>query len=228
MATLTTAKAAAILAEVQLNPEIGTADASYITSMIDRAARWLIAQVGLPRYPELAQGYSQSGASPSTDISGLSTGEFEISVDNLSWYTVELTLTGLTSGADIATEIQTQIQAIDSGAYSNVTCDYTSSLYTITSPTYGESSAVNVEALTDYEDVLIALKLSETYGGEEVEGGQALPEYDDMVVRLVQHWYNQTGIEGYKSHSVAGTSYTEHDLDPVVHRFITERRRFPS
>ena len=76
MGVLSTTKAAAILAEVQLNPEIGTDDASFVTSVIDRAARWLINQIGLSRYPELEQGYSESGASPSTDISGLSSNQF--------------------------------------------------------------------------------------------------------------------------------------------------------
>ena len=227
MATLTSAKSAAILAEVQLNPEIGTDDASFVTSVIDRAARWLINQVGLPRYPELAQGYSQSGATPSTDISGIATNEFLISVDGETWHTVELTLGGLTTGSAIATEIQTQIQAIDDSAYKFVTCDYTNSLYTITSPTYGEHSSVYLEATDDYEHVLLNLKLSPLYGGDEVEGGQALPEFDDMVVRLVQHWYNQTGIEGMKSHSIPNNgSYTEHDVDPIVMKFIGENRRF--
>lgn len=227
MATLTSAKSAAILAEVQLNPEIGTDDASFVTSVIDRSARWLINQVGLPRYPELAQGYSQSGSSPSTDISAIATNEFLISVDSENWHTVELTLAGLTSGAAIATEIQTQIQAIDDGPYKFVTCTYTNSLYTITSPTYGESSSVYLEATNDYEHVLLNLKLSPLYGGDEVEGGQALPEFDDMVVRLVQHQYNQVGVEGMKSHNIPNSgSYTEHDVDPVVIHFITENRRF--
>ena len=233
MATLTSAKSDAILEEVQLNPEIGTDDASFVTSVINRNARWLIDQVGLPRYPELAQGYSQSGSSPSTDISGISTNEFLISVDSMTWNTVELTLAGLTSGSAIAAEIQTQIQAIDDGPYKFVTCSYHNGgsnphyIYTITSPTYGEHSSVYLEATNDYEHVLLNLKLSPMYGGDEVEGGQALPEFDDMVVRLVQHQYNQVGVEGMKSHSIPNSgSYTEHDVDPIVMKFITENRRF--
>jgi len=54
-----------------------------------------------------------------------------------------------------------------------------------------------------------------------------LPEFDDMVVRLVQHQYNQVGVEGMKSHNIPNSgSYTEHDIDPVVMKFITENRRF--
>jgi hypothetical protein len=226
MGVLSTTKAAAILAEVQLNPEIGTDDASFVTSVIDRAARWLINQVGLSRYPELEQGYSESGASPSTDISGLSSNQFLIGVDSENWQTIELTLAGLTSGAAIATEIESQIQAVGTGAYKFVTCTYENSLYTITSPTYGENSVVNLDAQSAYEHVLRALTLSPVYGGEENPGGDALPEYDDMVVRLVQHWYNQVGVEGMKSHNIQGSaSYTEHDVDPIVARFITENRR---
>jgi hypothetical protein len=226
MSALSSAKVAAILAKVQLNPEILTDNQSFIESRIDAAAEFLVNAVGLRRYPELVQGYSQSATSPSEDITGLATSEILISVDGGLWYTIELDVTGLNSGAAIASALQTEIRAIDEGSYKFTTVSFASGVYTITSPTYGEDSSVYVEQVTDYEDLAQALGLSPIYGGIEIEGGEYLPLWDDMVVRLVQHWFNQVGVEGMKSHSVPGSgSYTEHDIDPIVHRFIVDNRR---
>ena len=227
MATaISDSKAAEILAEVQLNPEIGTDDSAFVTSIIRRAARFLVSQVHVDRYPELSQGYSKSGASASTDISALSTNEILIALDDDNLQTIELTLGSLTSGAAIATEIQTQLRAVGVTAYKFATVTFADSRYTITSPTYGEGSAVFVGYNSEYEHVAQALQLSPDFGATEFYGGAGESEYDDMVVRLVQHWYNQVGVEGMKSFSVPGSgSYTEHDIDPVVMSFISDNRR---
>ena len=223
---MSTTKAAAILAEVQLNPEIGTDDASFVTSVIQRAARFLCSQVHVDRYPELTQGYSQSGESASTDISSLSTNELLVSIDDDQFQTVELTLSNCTTGANTATELQTQIQAVGVESYKFATVAYSGTQYTITSPTYGEGSIVAVSYDTEYEHVAQALKLSPSFGGTEYAGGAGEQEYDDMVVRLVEHWYNRVGVEGMKSFSIPGSgSYTEHDIDPAVHAFILDNRR---
>jgi hypothetical protein len=226
MSALSTAKVAAILAKVQLNPEILTDHQAFVESRIDAAAEFLVDAVGLRRYPELVQGYSQSAASPSEDITGLATSELLISVDGELWHTLEVPLAGLNSGASIASALQTEIRDIDKGAYKFTTVTFASGVYTITSPTYGEESSVYVEQPIDYEELAQALGLSPIYGGIEIEGGEYLPLWDDMVVRLVQHWFNQIGVEGMKSQSVPGSgSYTEHDIDPIVHRFIVDNRR---
>lgn len=226
MSALSSAKVAAILAKVQLNPEILTDNQTFIESRIDAAAEFLVNAVGLRRYPELVQGYSQSSASPSEDITALATSEILISVDGGLWYTIELDVTGLNSGAAIASALQTEIRAIDEGSYKFTVVSFASGVYTITSPTYGEDSSVYVEQVTDYEDLANALGLSPIYGGIEIEGGEYLPLWDDMVVRLVQHWFNQIGVEGMKSQSVPGSgSYTEHDIDPIVKSFIVDNRR---
>jgi hypothetical protein len=219
-------KANEILAEVQLNPEINGDDSAFVVSIIQRAARFLTSQIHLSRYPELAAGYSASGASPSEDISSESNNEFLVSIDDGQFYTIELTLGSLTSGAAIATEMQTKIRAVGVTSYKSATVTFAGGLYTITSPTFGEFSHVAVSYNTEREDIAVALKLSPEFGGTEWVGGDALPEYDDVVVALVQHWYNKVGVEGMQSFSVPGSgSFTAHDIDPMVHAFIVDNRR---
>lgn len=227
MATgISDSKAASILTAVQLNPEIGTDDSAFVTDVIRRAARYLVSQIHADRYPELSQGYSKSGDSASTDISGLADNEILIGLDGDNLQTIELTLGSLTSGAAIATELQTQLQAVGVGAYKFATVTFSGGVYTITSPTYGEGSAVFVGYHAEGEYVAQALQLSPDFGGTEFTGGAGESEYDDMVIRLVQHWYNQVGVEGMKSHNVPGSgSFTEHDIDPVVMSFISDNRR---
>mgnify|MGYP003670624854 CR=1 FL=1 len=226
MISLSASKIAEILAKVQLNPEILTDNQAFIEQRIDSAGQWLANAVGLRRYPELVQAYSKSKTGASTDITGLSTNELQISIDGDSWYTLEVTLAGANTGALIAAELQTQIRAIDSGSYKFATVVFADTVYTITSPTYGEGSIVTVYGEPDQEELAQDLGLSPNYGGTEVDGGEFLPLYDDMTVRLMQHWFNQIGVEGMKSHSLQGSgSYTEHEIDPVVARFIVDNRR---
>lgn len=226
---LSTTKAAALLSTVQLNPEIGTDDSEFVTDVVSRAARWLAKQLGFDRYPESAQGYSLSGTGASTDISSESTNTLLVSVDNdSSFQEITLTLGSLTSGSAIATELQTQIQAVDQGAYKFVTVTYDSDddTYEITSPTYGEDSAINVSYDDDYEHVVNALKLGPVWGGWEYPGADPMPEFDDMVVAIVQHWYNEVGVEGMRSFSIPGDgSYTKNDIPPQVQKYIHSQRR---
>ena len=219
-------KASEILTAVQLNPEIGTDDSAFITSVIRRAARFLVSQIHVDRYPELSQGFSESGASSSTDISGLSENEILVSIDDGLLQTIELTLAGLNTGALIATELQAQIRAVGTESYKFATVVFSGGKYTITSPTFGEGSIAFVSFQSEREHVAQALQLSPTYGGVEFSGGAGESEYDDMVIRLVHHWYNQVGVEGMKSFSVPGSgSFTEHEIDPTVMMFITDNRR---
>lgn len=226
MGFMSTAKASELLTAVQLNPEILTDDASFVTDIIQRAARWLVREVGIDRFPDLSQGDSVSAASPSEDISSEADNELLVSVDGEPFSTIELTLGSLTSGSAIATELQTQIRAVSTeGPWRFVTVAF-GTVYTITSPTFGEHSAVNISFSSGHEDIAVALKLSPEYGGTEFSGSTALQEYDDMVIRLVNHWYNQVGVEGMKEHGRRGDGeYTDHDIDPHVMRFISNNRR---
>ena len=226
MSWMSSSKATALLTAVQLNPELLTENAAFVTDTIQRAARWLSNQIGVDRYPDLSQGESVSGASPSTDISLLSTNSILVSIDGDDFNEIVLTLGSLTSGAAIAAELESGIQAIsDEGPWRFVTVVYTD-VYTITSPTFGGASAVAVDVLAAYEDVAQALKLSPAYGGTEYYGGENLPEFDDMVIRIVNHWYNQVGVEGMQSFSVPGSgSYTSADIEPSVRLFIMANRR---
>jgi len=225
---LSSSKIDSILTDVQLNPEIGVDDSEFVRSVISRAARFLISQVHLDRYPELSQGYSESGVSASTDISSVATNEILVSIDGDNFQTITLTLAGLTSGAAIATELQAQIRAIGTGSYKfvTVTFDSVNSKYTILSPSYGETSSVFVSYDTELEHVALELKLSPIFGGTEFYGGDGLPEYDDMVIALVTHWYNRVGVEGMKEHMNRATGgFIEHDIEPQVKSFIQDNRR---
>lgn len=227
-AWISTTKAAALLTSVQLNPEILTEDAAYVTELVDREARWLTAEIGHTRYPELSKGYSLSGVSASEDISAETTNRIEVSIDTAPFFEIALTLAGLTSGAAIATELQTKIRAIGTGGFKFVTVTFNAgdASYEITSGTFGWSSRVCVRAKVDSEEIAVALKLSPEWGGTEYVGANALDRIDAMVVAQVAHWYNTTGVEGMRSFSTPGEgSFTADDMPPQVARFIHTHRR---
>lgn len=226
MAWMSSTKASELLTAVQLNPEIGSDDASFVTDTIQRAARWITAEIGLDRYPHLSQGYAISGASASEDISGENTNALLVSVDGDEFNEIVLTLGSLTTGSAIASALQTAIRAIGVEAYKFVTVTFGSGQYTITSPTYGESSAVNISYDDEYEDLCVALKLGPAFGGSEYTGSDRMDSIDDMVIALVTFWYNMVGVEGMKSFSIPGVgSYSANDIPPQVARFITSHRR---
>lgn len=114
-----------------------------------------------------AVGTSVSAASPSTDISAGSDTNFKISVDGDTAETVTLTLTGLTSGAAIATEMQAKIRALG-GNKANVTVAYTT-VYTISSARLGTGSSVVITDGTTL-NVADALKIGAANAGTETAG----------------------------------------------------------
>lgn len=113
-------------------------------------------------------GTSVSGSSPSTDISSGADTKIKISVDGDTAEEVELTLTGLTSGAAIATELQTKIRA-KGGSKAAVTVAYTT-VYTITSATQGTGSSVVVTQPAS-GSLLEELKLGAEFGTETAGTG---------------------------------------------------------
>ncbi len=104
----------------------------------------------------------------STDISAEVDTKFLISVDGDEAEEVTLALAGLTSGALIATELQTKIQALG-GNKAAVTVAFGDGNYTVTSGTAGSASAV---VITDAPAGNIAeeLKLGVANGGTETAG----------------------------------------------------------
>lgn len=111
---------------------------------------------------------STSGTSPSTDISAGTDSSFNISLDGQDPVLVTLTgLIDLDNGADIAAEMQTQINAaVVSGS---VTVAFTGGLYVITSTKKGAASSVVItDALTN--NVADDLKIGVLNGGVEVAG----------------------------------------------------------
>lgn len=120
-----------------------------------------------------SQGKSTSDTSPSTNIAGGSDTNFKIAVDKNPVVAVTLTLTGLSSGAAIATALQSSINAalIAAGQGGSVTASYTSSLYVITSNLKGVKSSV---VITDGATLNVAddLKIGVGNSGVEVTGAK--------------------------------------------------------
>jgi len=224
---ISAAKTAALLARVQTNPEILTSDATYMSELITRAANFLVTHANLPRYPELAQGYVQSGASPGTDLSALTTNEFQIDVNRSGLQScTTLVLANCTSGAATASALQTAIRAIDTEKFDEVTVAYANSLYTVTSGRYGERSRIQFRFNETNKHIVQSLKLAPVYGAVEVRGMEANTVADDIVVAMVEAMYRKIGIEGADNASVPGdVSITFGDLTPEIRRAFGSIRR---
>ena len=225
---MSSTKKAALLAEIQKNPEISTNNASYVGRLIDGAEQFIVLECRLPRYPELMQGTSTSAASPSTDLTGIDTNTVYVDVNYMGATEITLTLANCDSGANTAAEMQTQIRAADVDSFDEVTVSYASSLYVITSGRYGEDSAINVTFDEDYKHVAQAMKLGPTWGGTEVSGSAEDSPVDALLIRLVETKYVQMSVEGVASGGLlGGVSFSMHDIDPDVARLIRNRRRIP-
>ncbi len=203
-AVITTTKRSALLVLLQANPDILTADSSYVGQLLDRAIEWMVSRLKFTRYPELAQGYSQSGASPSTDISGINTNELEISVNGSLRVIITPTLSSMATGADIATELQRVIRADSSDGFDEVTVAFADSLYTITSGRNGAGSSIILGFTETNKAVAQNLKFTPEFGGVEFPGMEAQVEVDGLVVGLTEHYYRMIGIEGAAAASVPG------------------------
>lgn len=217
-----------ILALVQANPEISTTyDATDLANCIEAAKDFLTLECRLPVFPDALQGYSQSAASPSTNITALANNELLIDLNGSGLTEIALTLAGLTSGAAIATQIQTQIRAVDLDDYGfdEVTVTYTSSVYTITSGRYGEDSSVKISFEETNKAVAQNLKLSPAYGGVEKTGSALDSSLERVTARLVEEIVAKRGAEGVYDLQVSNIRAIFKDLDPIVLRGIHNRRR---
>lgn len=227
---LSATKGAALLTKLQLSPEIGTENASYAAWCLDMAAAYILEYCQIPVYPELSQGYTKSGTTPSTNISALSTNRLMVTVNGSGFQPIEPALASCTSGAAIATELQAKIRAYtDIAGFDEVTVTYTATSgaehYTLTSGRYGEGSVVGVAFEENEKHVAQALKLGVVYGGEVHYGGTLDKEIDKACVMLAQSLYARQGAEGMTSMSVGGASMAFANLDPVVKSILGKRRR---
>lgn len=226
--SLSASKASEILTRVQLNPEIGSDNATYVADLIQRAAEGFVRDVRFRRYPELSQGTSIGRAGASTNISGLSSNEIEIAANGSGFEIIELTLAGADTGAKIATELQTQIRAGSADSFDEITVTFAGTQYTITSGRYGEGSSVNVVFSETSKHVAQALNLSPWYGGVESPGSDAKEEADDYVVEVTEILYRKAGLEGIQSGTVPGDisfSMYADELSPNARRILTNMRR---
>jgi hypothetical protein len=124
-------------------------------------------------------GVLTSGASPITNITGLTTPQLKISVDanvgygdSPTYFNVTLTTTGAHTGALVATAITNAIAAL-TGIYASVVCTYSGGVYVITSSTTGVSSRVRV-TLGNADDCAAALNLTGSTGALAADGNSLL------------------------------------------------------
>ena len=136
---------------------------------------------------------SVSGAAPSTDISAEADNALMISVNGSPAVLVELPVAGLDSGAAIATELQTKIQALalvdglEGYGFEDVTVAYTT-VYTITSGVLGTDSSVVVTPAAE-ASITEELKLGVAAGGVETAGtgdcgNIAAVEIDELITLI--------------------------------------------
>lgn len=208
-----------ILTDIQANPEIGQENAAWVALEISKAQRWIAAYIGAPQYPALAQGYSKSAVTPSTNLSALASNVIRIAANGQSFQDITITLASCTSGAATATELQTQIRVSGVETYDEITVAYDGTsgaeYYTITSGRYGPDSVVHAGFDETYKHVAQAMKLSPAYGGTEYPGAFAYAELDDIVVRTVVRRYREIGVEGLSGGSIDGSGgFTKRDFDP--------------
>lgn len=122
-------------------------------------------------------GYHQGDNTGTGDISSGTDNKFKIAVDEDVdagiFHEIELDLTNCTSGADTASEIETQINEIE--GYQNITVSFTGNgtgVYKITSGTKGTGSKVRIQAADDNnvtEELAIGPHSGD--GGGDVDGG---------------------------------------------------------
>lgn len=220
-----------VLSRIQANPDIGTANATYVSNVVDMSKRIIAKLCHLPRFPELSQGYAKSNTSAGTDLSALDTNSIYVAANGSGWTDVSLTLANCTTVTATAAELQAQIRAEDNDyGFDEITVAYSESdtQYTVTSGRYGEASSVNFSFDTGFEDVARTLKLSPDYGGTEEVGGKLDEELEDAAVLLAEWIYRRLGVEGAKSATVQGGP-TISDADIMNHQWlgplICSRRR---
>jgi len=216
-----------IITRVQSNPEIGTDNATYVAELIVRCTNHIKSFCKVEGF-EKAVGYLVSGVSPSTDISGIDSNHLYISVNYNDWTSINLTLANCTTGEKIATELQTQIQAItDSNnfGFSEVTVTYADSKYTITSNRYGDDSLIEFSADSDTVDTIRALKLSSSYGADHHNGSSDINPLIDACVSMVEMQYRKLGLEGMQSGSIpGGVSFSAADVNPLILDILLQNR----
>lgn len=219
-----------VLERVQLNPEITTDDASFVADLVARAQGLVVAYCSLPRFPELAKGYSMGAASASEDITALDASEsIGLSVNGSPIYYVSVATAGLTSGALIAAALQTAIRGFGTDyGFDEVTVTFAAGVYTITSGRYGETSAVYIICDTTSLALPRALKLSPEYGGTELPGSAVDADLESAAVEICEQLYRKLGVEGLASYSMHqgefnGMAYSR--LDPATLARLRAKRR---
>jgi hypothetical protein len=222
-----------ILAIVQAAPDISTNDSTYVASLIGQCMDFVSTYCCLDRFPDLAQGTSVSAAGASTDLSGLSSNSLLVAADGYSFSEIEITLANCTTGAATATELQTQIRAVNDENYlwaaTSVSWDATATQYTITSPVYGADSRVAVAFLSDEWHVAQALKIGRAFGGVETPGGEQDDELEAVAAQMAVNAYRRIKLSPSDYDTTADRQAQLNSAfwseDEMVKRLLLPRRR---
>ena len=144
---------------VKLSPNVTDREPTYLDEVVTQVLEWLKGALNRPEGFVKAAGLSRSGSGASKDSEALAKTSLRVSVNGLDWAEITLTLSGLTTGALIATELQTKIRAVADvdGWFASVTVafDATDSIdqYPLTSAETGRGSAINVSWLSGGQHV---------------------------------------------------------------------------
>jgi hypothetical protein len=126
-----------------------------------------------------SEGYANSGASPSTDISTGTKSKIKVNLNIQGDVVATIAILGCTTGALIASALQTSINAalIDNGKTGSVTCEFVGGVYVIT-PADRTIATTIVISDADADNCANLLKLGVANGGIETTGLSATSTSD--------------------------------------------------
>jgi len=151
-----------------------TSDPFYVLTVVNGSSRYIRVDLDdeLKDHPAT---YYQRGSSVSGDLSGLTWTDvtagmtLTLNIDNLGSRTITLGDApggSYDTGAEVASEIQARVRALDPGAYQGFACGFAANALTLTSGSEGAASSVVVRP----GSLASLLSLGEAAGGTETHG----------------------------------------------------------
>jgi hypothetical protein len=171
-------KRAGTTLEIHDNLSIDPTASNFVDNVISAKSK-LIRAVADQTNDSTDNGFSQSGASPATSLPA---GKRKLIVNINGDGDRTITLADpTTTGAEIATAIQTAVRALTplrdstpAGAYSAFTATFAAGVYKLTSGTTGKRSSVVVSNAAGADNAATLLKVGKTNGGIEQTGAAVL------------------------------------------------------
>lgn len=213
-----------IAARVKLNPNVSDREPAVVDDVVRCVEDWLTGVLNMPEGIRRAKAYSLSGVNAAEDVSGLESGELWLGVNGFYPKQVTLDLAGLTTGAAIASALQTAIRALDAGTgvYEGITVSFDGETkqYRIEGDRYGRGAYINVNYQAGKHHLARALQLSPEFGGTEAEGAWDHQGAQSLAVDLATRWFRQIVNEGNSDRVPSKAEVAEFYEDDKVRRAI--------